>query len=282
MIAALALLVLPQGPIAEGSSKIDLTVNGTSLEVFCYKPKSYRGERMVMVLHGTLRDADAYRDDSRKMAERFGALIVAPKFDETRFPSRRYHRGGILREDGTAAPQSEWTYPFIPEIAQQIRRREGKPSLPYTLLGHSAGGQFLVRLAGFYNPGAVRIVAANPGSDLFPTRDMPFGYGFGNLPPELSNDDVIRAYLAQPLTLYLGGADNGWDEYLDDSPEAMAQGPGRRQRGQAVFAAAQKLAKERGWPFHWQLVIAPGVNHDHQRMFEHPQADVALFGKKLW
>ena len=32
------------------------------------------------------------------------ALIVAPKFDRERFPSRRYHRGGVQRKDRTAAP----------------------------------------------------------------------------------------------------------------------------------------------------------------------------------
>ncbi len=280
MIAALAFAVLSPS-IPTGSSRLDLTIQGTPLEVYVYKPRSYRGERMIMVMHGTLRNADEYRDHSQRMAERFGALIVAPKFDETRFPSRRYHRGGILREDGFAAPRSEWTYAFIPEIARKIREQEGKPSLPFILLGHSAGGQFLVRLAGFYDTGAERIVAANPGSDLFPTRDMPFGYGFGKLPAELSSDEVIRQYFAAPLTLYLGGSDNGYDEYLDTSKEAMAQGPGRRQRGQACFEFARNLAAARGWKFNWRLVIAPGVNHDHQQMFEHAQADVALLGRKL-
>lgn len=278
---ALAVLLLAQGPLADGASKVDLDVNGTKLEVFVYKPKSYRGERMVMVCHGTLRNADEYRDDSRQMAERFGVLVVAPKFDETRFPNRLYHRGGVLNADGTAAPKETWTYNYLPAIVKQIREREAKPSMPYILLGHSAGGQFLVRLAGFFDSGAERIVAANPGSDLFPTRDMPFGYGFGSLPASLSDDETIRRYLAQPLTLYLGGSDNFYDEYLDTSPEAMAQGPGRRQRNQACFAAAKALAAQRGWPFNWKMVIAPGVNHDHLRMFNHEVADVALFGRKI-
>lgn len=277
---ALALLLV-QGPLAVGTSKLDLDVNGMPLEVFVYKPKSYRAERIVMVCHGTLRNADEYRDDSRQMAERFGVLVVAPKFDETRFPNRLYHRGGVLNADGTAAPKNTWTYNFLPEIIRQVRAREGKPAMPYILLGHSAGGQFLVRLAGFFDSGAERIVAANPGSDLFPTRDMPFGYGFGSLPAALSDDDTIRRYLAQPLTLFLGGSDNGYDEYLDTSPEAMTQGPGRRQRNQACFAYAKNLAAERGWPFHWKLVIAQGVNHDHLRMFNHPIADVALFGRHI-
>ena len=95
MIAsALLAAALQIGPIPTGDSKLDLDLVGTTIETFVYKPKSYRGERMIIVCHGTLRNADEYSNDSRKMAERFGALVVAPKFDEVRFPNRLYHRGG--------------------------------------------------------------------------------------------------------------------------------------------------------------------------------------------
>ncbi|HZH99154.1 MAG TPA: hypothetical protein VEX38_09305 [Fimbriimonadaceae bacterium] len=233
---------------------------------------------MIMVFHGTLRNADEYRDHARAMGERFGALIVAPKFDQERFPSIKYQRGGILREDGSAAPTGEWTYAYIPKIAEEIRRIESKPKLPYYLIGHSAGGQFLVRMAGFMNTGAERIVAANPGSDLFPTREMNFGYGFGNLPESLSNDTVIKNYLAQPLTIYLGTADNRPDEYFDASKEAMAQGPGRHQRGLELYRRGMELAQQRGWSFNWRLVEARMIPHDHEQMFNHPICEVALFG----
>lgn len=279
MLAALiAGLALGMEALPVGQAKVTLNVKSTPLEVFTYKPANYRGERMIMVLHGTLRNAEEYRTNAQKMGERFGALIVAPLFDAERFPSIRYQRGGITRRDGSAAPRDEWTYAFIPEIARQIRDREGKPKMPYWLIGHSAGGQFLVRLAGFYGTDAERIVAANAGSALFPTRDMPFGYGFGNLPAELSSDDVIRNYLAQPLTLYVGTLDSVPDQYFDESPEAMKQGEGRYQRNLAVFKVAKELAEARGWPFNWRVVEARAVAHDHQMMFDHPRAAQALFG----
>ena len=275
MLPLLLLPLLRAEPVPTGAAKLDVPVQGMSLEVFTYKPKTYDGKRMLFVFHGTLRNADEYRNDAEAMAERFGALVVAPKFDKERFPNRKYHRGGILNEDGTAAPKDEWTYPLIPVIARAIEKREGK-RLPYVLIGHSAGGQFLVRLVGFTDAGATRIVAANPGSDLFPTRDQEFGYGFGKLPPSLSDDKTIRAYLARPLVLYLGTADNGHDEDLDESPEAMLQGPGRYQRGKAAFAYGQELAKRRGWKFGWRLVEAPEIGHDHEKMFDAPEAAAAL------
>jgi pimeloyl-ACP methyl ester carboxylesterase len=160
-----------------------------------------------------------------------------------------------------------------------MRAHEGSPDMKYWIIGHSAGGQFAMRMSAFQDTGAERIVAANPGTDLFPTRDMPFGWGFGKLPSSLSDDAELKRYLSAPLTLYLGTADDHPDEDLDMSPESVQQGGGRYQRGKAAFAMAQKLAQEKGWPCKWRLVEAPGIEHDHTKMFAHENCENALFGK---
>ena len=126
------------------------------LEVFTYRPEKWSGERLLFVLHGVLRNADEYRDHSVSMADRFDALVVAPKFDAERFPSRAYQRGGIQRADGSAAPPAEWTYARIPELAAAIRERTGKPKAQLFIIGHSAGGQFVMRMSAFQDTGAVR------------------------------------------------------------------------------------------------------------------------------
>ena len=279
--AALLLAFLPllSSEVPMGAAELELDLEGTRLTVFTYKPASYRGERMLMVFHGVLRNADEYRDHAKGMGDRFGALIVAPKFDEQRFPSWRYQRGGILAPDGAAQAPKDWTYALVPKVAAAIRARENRPGLKHWLIGHSAGGQFAMRMSAFQDTGAERIVAANPGTDLFPTREFAFGLGFGKLPPSLADDAQLRRYLAAPLTIYLGTADNKPDDYFDQSAESMQQGGGRWQRGTACFALAQKVAREKGWVCNWRLVEAPGIGHDHDRMFEHPQCAVALFGE---
>jgi dienelactone hydrolase len=269
-----------QNTIVQGKSLVTLTVREQPIEVYCYKPTSFKGKRLIIVMHGINRNADEYRDHAVSMAERFDALIVAPKFDKSRFPSIKYNRGGILTEDKQPVPERDWTYQLIPEIVQQIRHRESQPALPFWIIGHSAGGQFIARMSAFVNIGAQRMVAANPGSQLFPTRKLPFGYGFGELPESLSNDQRIRDYLAAPLTIYLGTGDDHADENFDDSPEAMQQGLGRFQRGVACFEMAKKLAEDRKWDFGWRIVTAEGVEHDHKAMFDHPQCETALFGLK--
>jgi hypothetical protein len=149
--------------------------------------------------------------------------------------------------------------------------------MPYDLLGHSAGGQFVGRLTGFVETGARRHVASNAGAYVFPTRDLPFPYGFGGLADELSNDDAIRHYLARPLTIYLGKEDTLRDENLDTSPPAERQGRTRLERGRNVFKAAQELAERKGWACRWRLVEVTGVGHDHRAMFDSPECAEALF-----
>lgn len=265
-------------PLPVGSARIEVDLDGTKLEVFTHKPLGWNGERMLFVFHGVLRNADEYRDHAVVLAERFSMLVIAPRFDEERFPSRKYQRGGILYEDGTAAKPEEWTYAFVPKLARAIREREARPKLKHWLIGHSAGGQFCMRMAAFQDTGAERIIASNPGTALFPARDQDFGYGFGKLPEELASDDVLKRYLAAPLTLYLAQEDNKEDEYLDVSESGMRQGPGRLQRNRAAFAAAQALAREKSWPCAWRIVEVPDVGHDHELMFQHALAEDALFG----
>jgi poly(3-hydroxybutyrate) depolymerase len=263
-------------PVGPARMTIDA---GVPLEVFTYRPPTFRDGPLVLVFHGVQRNAEDYRNFAIHAAERFDAIVAAPLFDRERFPYDDYQQGGILR-DGRIRPREEWTFSRLPVLIAELRAATGDPERPFYILGHSAGGQFVVRLAAIAGSlGAERLVAGNPGSHLFPTRDAPYGYGFGGLPDELSGDDALRRYLAAPLTLYLGtGDDDPAHRSLDRRPPALAQGPHRYARGLACYAAARTLATERGWEFAWRLVETPGIDHDAARMFAAPEVADALFG----
>lgn len=273
-------VLLRAEPVPAGPGKLTMPNGSEPIEVFTYKPPSYKGGPLVVVCHGVQRNAEDYRNFAITMAERFGVLVVAPLFDNERFPSARYQRGGLVGKDGKAQTREQWTYSVIPKVVAHVRGLEGKADLPYYLIGHSAGGQFLVRMAAFLPEGPVRIIAANAGSHLFPTRDQDFGYGFGGLPPELSSDDVLKRYLAAPLTLYQGTGDILLSNNFDQSPAGMKQGPNRLARGRAAFEFAQKLAQERGWAFNWRKVETPDIGHQAAFMFAAKEVEDALFGPK--
>jgi hypothetical protein len=102
------------------------------------------------------------------------------------------------------------------------------------------------------------------------------------LPAELSSDEVIRRYLGAPLTFYLGTGDITPEHNFDQSADGMRQGPNRLERGRACFAAAQRLAKERGWAFNWRKVETPGIGHDAALMFAAKEAEEAIFGASAY
>jgi dienelactone hydrolase len=121
-IAALAVALAPAG-IPTGSSRIGVEVEGRRFTVYTYKPAGYRDGPMILVFHGLWRNPEEYPDDARRMGDRFGALIAAPEFTEEEYPFQKYTRGAVLREDGTVAPRSEWTWSLVPKLADALRRR---------------------------------------------------------------------------------------------------------------------------------------------------------------
>lgn len=271
LIATLLFVLAASAESLRGEKlKLVLPVSGTALEVFTYRPASYHEGPLLIVMHGLGRNAEGYRDYAIPLAEQLHALVLAPHFPKDRFPTEAYQRGGVLL-DGKPQAHEKWTFQYVRALIQLMREREGRPDRPCFLIGHSAGGQILHRMAAFLPGDVQRIIAANPGTLLFPTRDQNYPLGFGGLPEELGSDARIKAYLAAPLTLYLGTADI-LEKDLDMSEAAMRQGKTRFERGHACFDMAKALAKEHDWPCNWQLIEAPEVGHSAKTMFSHPQA----------
>lgn len=275
-----AISVAAAQPIPVGRGQVEFPWAGRPLTLFTYKPANYTNGPLLVVFHGVVRNAENYRDFAIPMADRFGVILVSPLLDEERFPEEWYQRGGLLNAEGKAKPPVQWMFNVVSAIVADVRGREKRADLPYYLIGHSAGAQFLVRLAAYLPGEAKRIVAGNAGSLLFPSRDHNFGYGLAGLPPELSDDAMLRRYFAAPLTLYLGTGDTTPRRRFDASEDGMKQGPHRLGRNRACFELAQKMAKERGWTFNWRKVETPGIEHDAAAMFAAKEVEDALFGPR--
>jgi len=263
-----------------GDTDAAVEATGTSIELFVYKPPSYRGEGMIVSLHGLGRNATGYRDHTRSLAERFDALLIVPHFDRERFPTWRYQRAGIVRrntETGAVTPQppEQWTGEVLRAVIDAVRMHEGKPEMPYVLLGHSAGAQFLARVTAFAPLPAARIVIANPSSWVAPSLTEPFPYGFGRLPAEIGNERTLERFLAQPVTVLLGTADTGSAD-LSQTAGAKRQGEHRYARGTHIFQAAAATARSRGWHFAWHVLEVPNVGHSARVMYASPVAERAF------
>lgn len=272
----LLLLCLPAGaePIPPGDSYQVLRVDGVSIEIFTYKPASYAGGPLLMVFHGVDRNPDDYRDAAKVIGDRHGMVVVAPMFGKSRFPSSLYQSGGVANKN-VLQPQEKWTVTLAVNITDAVRREEAKPDLPYYMIGHSAGGQFLSRLAAMAPNQAQRIIIANPSSYVFPSLTEAFPFGLAGATANLADDVFLQHYLKAPITVYLGKADTG-SHNRDDSAEAARQGANRYERGKNFFQQGQALAQQKGWAFGWRLVEVDDVGHSSKRMFAARKLQEAL------
>jgi hypothetical protein len=248
------------------------------MRVHTYRPSNCTEPALLFVFHGNSRSAASYLDYARPLADRACLLVFAPLFDEERFPNSAYHRGGIVDDDGVL-PREDWTVDIVADLVSWARRREGRPDAPYYLFGHSAGGQFLSRVAAFAPPpDAERIVIANASTHVLASLDEPAPYGLGDVFGPAATGQ-LRTYLALPVTIYLGTEDTE-DEDLTDTVEARRQGADRLERGRAAFALARETALRNGWTFGWRLVEASGVGHSARDMLGSERADDA-FGLRV-
>jgi alpha-beta hydrolase superfamily lysophospholipase len=243
--------------------------DGPPVGMWTYRPAA-AGPRapVVMVCHGVNRDADRYFAEWAGLAQARGFCLIAPEFDRAGFPGADgYNQGGIYPQGSRAAvrPRALWTFSVLDRLFEAWRRREGGRTARYQLFGHSAGSQFVHRAVLASPPRrADRIVAANAGFYTFPTLERPWPFGLKDSP---FGEADLRRWLAQPMTVLLGTADNDpQHRSLNRDPPALEQGPHRLARGEAFFEAGRAEAARRGWTFAWTRSYAPGIDHNNARM----------------
>lgn len=242
-------------------------VDGREMEVFRYRPQGCASPAILMIFHGNSRTAESYLEAAIPLADEGCFSLYAPLFDRDRFPNWSYHRGGVV-DDGALRDEDDWTVEMVDDLIAWAREQEGRPDAPSYLFGHSAGGQFLSRVAAYALPeGVERIILANPSTYVLPSLDEEVPYGYGGFADDGEAASWMRDYLAAPITIYLGDEDTGGEDLTMTEP-ATRQGRNRRHRGEMTFERAKKTADERGWTFNWTLVEAPDVGHSARGMLQ--------------
>lgn len=260
-------------PAAPRSGKFRLEtaqLGGEAIRVYVYEPKSCSPERLLILLPGFERNAEFYARRARKLAKSACFTVIAPEFDQERFPRRRYQRAGIRGRRG-GEDLNGCTGVLLRQLLNWSREHTRMPEAPYYIFGHSAGAQLLSRVTAFCPmPGPERIIIANPSTHVAASLTDRLPFGFGGILDIRLREQLLEAYLSQPITIYLGEKDTGI-EHLDTSATAMRQGRTRVERGGNVYQAAKQYAGLRGWAFNWRLVIASGVGHTSRGMLHAPQ-----------
>lgn len=238
---------------------------GREIPLWLYKPERHGpDDRIVVVMHGMSRNADAYRDAWAEPAERHNLMVVAPEFSDAAYPETYdYNYGNMVTPDGVLLDRKQWLFPLVEKIFAFVRDRSGSRRETFGLYGHSAGGQLVHRLVTFaWTPAIERAITANAGSYTMPDFDV--SYPFGLKGTHFADAD-LPVLLSRPLTVLLGEQDcDPTHHNLPRQPEAMAQGPHRFARGQAYFAAGRAAAGVGA--FNWRIDTVPGVAHSNPGM----------------
>jgi len=280
-------------------------------------------ERAVIVIHGILLDADDYFVSMVKAAELAGkldnTLVLAPQFPDApaggpgnqlywdSSPDHHWKWGDLStpksKDPTSKDPAGVSSFAVIDILLERLANNPNFPRLKsLTLIGHSAGGQFLSRYAvGNASrdfPGIRKhFIIANPSTYLYLDSRRPlsgsvnefsapnaadcpdfddYHYGMAHRNAymnRLSVPELVTQFAMSEVSFLLGEQDT-LEDGLDESCAAMLQGRNRWERGQAYFHYLENYYPSSK---HHRVTV-PGVGHDHGLIFQSKEGMATLFG----
>ncbi|MBR7956473.1 alpha/beta hydrolase [Burkholderia cenocepacia] len=315
-------LEAPVKAVADQRVTVDTPQGSAVLPVYADHPLDQPAPdvvRVFIVIHGTLRNADAYYASGRKVVEKAGSagagtMVVAPQF-LTRADVRAFSLGastlawtqeGWKGGEPARQPAPVSSFAALDALLAHFADRRLYPSLStVVVIGHSAGAQLLQRYAVAGHEGdalartgiAVRYVVANPSSYLYfdderPNADALAGgacpratewkYGLKSAPPYVASQDVRdleTRYVARRVVYLLGQVDTNPYTHFIDR-SCAAMAQGPYRLARGL-AYFDYLKKRHPDDLAQQVVEVPGVGHDGLGMFTSVCGLAVLFGQAL-
>jgi len=266
-------------------------------------------QRVLIIVHGRLRNAETYLHSAEKAVTEAGqqatTLVIAPQFLNQQDVARHQLPNDLLRWQGndwmagglSTGPTSLSSFQVLDDIVARVNDRQQFPEVKdIVIAGHSGGAQVVQRYAllahGQYRI-SPRFVIANPSSYAYLDAQRPMAfdaascpnfnswkYGLQNLPAYAGGQtpaQLEEQYIKRDIVYLLGQQDiNPEHPALDKSCEAQTQGPYRLLRGHFFF---DYLTRRHPVGLNQRLIEVPGVGHDGDGMFNSVEGRRALFGE---
>ncbi|MCP5149830.1 MAG: hypothetical protein H6983_22820 [Ectothiorhodospiraceae bacterium] len=226
----------------------------------------------LVAVHGILRRADDQATLLGERAAASGRVVVAPLFDERRWP--RYQQ--VVR--GKRADLALLALMADLRLAGTVATRR------FELVGYSGGAQFAHRFAMLYPHLVSRLTVVSAGWYTFPDA-APFPYGLAPRPgrtgdwgPQLAAG--LEQFLRIPITVCVGAEDTERDDNLrgGDAIEAQ-QGGNRVTRATRWVAALEAAARAHGISPSIELVALPDCGHDFRQCVRRGGLDRIALGE---
>lgn len=275
---------------------------------------SKKVDRLVIVVHGALRNGDVYFNDTVQAAIKHSSLdkvlVLAPHFRKVtdsretgeHFWGRRWYKKwkyGYKSEDTDQVS----SFTVIDELIKSIVSSNNYPNLKTIVItGHSAGGQFTQRYAVANSlrkemEQKLVFIPSNPSSYMYLHQDR-YEFRDGNYEikkigttcKEFNHyiyGPIDRADYMSSLSLnelrenfssqnlvYLMSEEDKGTDSLDRSCEANLQGKNRFERSMNYFYYLKKSFNE----LNHRFMSIPGIGHEHVDVYESDEAGKVVFG----
>ncbi|MFP0195444.1 MULTISPECIES: alpha/beta hydrolase [Pseudomonas] len=275
-------------------------------------PAPAKIERVLIVIHGRLRNAETYRKSGEVAAELAGqtanTLVIAPQFLNESDVALYSLPASVLRWQGndwmggglSTGPNPLSSYAALDEIVGRLSDRKQFPDVrQIVIFGHSGGAQVVQRYAllaqdqpALKSEGIrLRYVVANPSSYAYFNEQRPVAFDhakcpgfnrwkYGLMDPPIYSGGQTPAQLegryVKREVIYLLGQQDTDPQHpaLDKSCAAKAQGAYRLERGKLFFGYLLRRHPE---GVNQRLIEVPGVGHDGDGMLTSPEGQKAIF-----
>lgn len=238
------------------------------IPVYVILPTNFSADsKFLMSMHGTNRNADDYASAWKVFANKYNYVIAAPEFSSTDWTTSGYILGNMFtgaNGSGNLNPKELWSFYIVQLIHTELVEVCGLKNQYYTLWGHSAGAQFVHRLALFCPDRYVSMyISADAGWYTAPDPGVIYPWGVQHDLLNLNENDLF-ALSEKNMVLMRGTADTLRDSNLNTEPLSDAQGLNRYERAGYYYNKVKEINSDLEWP----LIDVPDVGHDYIKMAE--------------
>jgi dienelactone hydrolase len=229
----------------------------------CHVPEAHRTTStplpLLVVVHGTARTAELYRDALAGFAEEQGCVVLAPLFPAGIGDPEDLHRYKFLADDGLRYDH------VLLDMVDEVATRFRVDARRFLLHGFSGGGQFTHRFL-YLHPD--RLAAASvgaPGRVTMLDPGSPWWIGTADVGDRFGREIDLDALRRVPVQLVVGAQDvETWEI---NNPGGANWMPGADAAGRTRVERLRALhANHLAHGLNARLDVVPGVGHDGRQV----------------
>lgn len=258
-------------PIALGRIEQHALESDASLQYVVYVPsRGGAGAPILVTVHGISRNAWEQVSMFAPYAERTGVVLVAPLYEQARFP--RYQRL-------SANERGESPVAVMEAIVAEVARATGASGERLHLFGFSGGGQFVHRYAMAHPDRVAGYVVGSAGWYTFPDAQRRYPYGLGYSQRLQMGGFELGRFLAVPGWVLVGERDVHEGTAMRKTERVMLeQGLSRMERGLRWVDAVNARAAELGLAAPVRFEQLPRSPHSFRRSMRRGELGQRVFG----